>query len=126
MVDQVLKLAVASKEGVAISEHFGHAKAFRIYEVTEAHCLLLETREVEHYCHGHHGSQSAMSMILQTISDCHAVFVARIGDGPVEKLAHIGVRAVADYAYEAIEDSLRDYAEQRLSGALHGLAGAGA
>jgi len=29
-----IKLAVASKEGMAISEHFGHAKQFRIYEAT--------------------------------------------------------------------------------------------
>ena len=38
-----------------------------------------------------------------------AVFVAKIGDGPIEKLAAIGVQAVADYAYESIEDSLLDY-----------------
>lgn len=40
---------------------------------------------------------------------CDAVFVAKIGDGPIEKLATIGVQAVADYAYEAIEESLLDY-----------------
>ena len=50
-----------------------------------------------------------MSMILETICDCHALFIARIGDGPAEKLAAIGVCAVSDYAYEAIEPSLLDY-----------------
>ncbi|PIW50135.1 MAG: dinitrogenase iron-molybdenum cofactor biosynthesis protein [Zetaproteobacteria bacterium CG12_big_fil_rev_8_21_14_0_65_54_13] len=107
-----LKLAVASKDGISINAHFGHAKAFHIYSVSEDQCLLLELRQVEHYCHGHHGSQSAMAMILQTIRDCHAVFVAKIGDGPADKLAAIGVDAVADYAYEAIEPSLLDYMHQ--------------
>lgn len=110
MVEGSLRLAVASKEGMAISEHFGHARAFLIYEVDAAGCRLLESREVEHYCLGNSSSQSAMQKILHTIKDCRAVFVARIGDGPTEKLAAIGVEAVADYAYEAIEPSLLDYA----------------
>ncbi|MGR9054126.1 MAG: NifB/NifX family molybdenum-iron cluster-binding protein [Gammaproteobacteria bacterium] len=104
-----LKLAVATKEGLAISEHFGHAKLFWIYEATSGQCRLLEKRDVDHYCHGQHGSQSAMAKILETIKDCHAVFVAKIGDGPTEKLEAVGVRSVARYAYEAIEDSLMDY-----------------
>ncbi|MBS1158473.1 MAG: Metallocluster binding protein of the NafY/NifY/NifX/VnfX family [Proteobacteria bacterium] len=41
-----LYLAVASKEGISISQHFGHAKAFRIYEVTPAECRFPENREV--------------------------------------------------------------------------------
>ena len=104
-----IKLAVASKEGLAISEHFGHAKQFKIYEATPDSCSLLEVREVSNYCLGHHGDQSALVGILEAIKDCHAVFVAKIGDGPTEKCEAIGVKAVSDYAYEAIEDSLLDY-----------------
>lgn len=111
-----IRLAVASKEGMAISEHFGHAKSFRIYEVSPTDCHLLETREVAHYCHGQTGDQSAMEGILETIKDCHAVFVARIGDGPTAKLAAIGVAAVAGYAHEAIDDSLLDYASRVAAG----------
>jgi len=110
-----LKLAVASKDGISINEHFGHAKAFLVYNVSKDQCLLLEQRQVEHYCHGNQGSQSAMAMIPETIRDCHAVFIARIGDGPTDKLAAIGVDAVSDYAYEAIEPSLLKYASQWLA-----------
>lgn len=111
-----LRLAVASKENISISEHFGHAKSFRIYEVTPAECRFLETREVKHYCLGNSADQSAMAGILETIRDCAAVFVARIGDGPTEKLAAIGVQAVSNYAHEAIEDSLLDYASRLAAG----------
>jgi len=104
-----VKVAVASKEGLAISEHFGHAKQFRIYEATSENCKLLEIREVSNYCLGQHGDQSALEGILEAIKDCHAVFVAKIGDGPTEKCQAIGVKAVSDYAYEAIDDSLMDY-----------------
>jgi predicted Fe-Mo cluster-binding NifX family protein len=111
-----IKLAVAGKDGMAINEHFGHAKQFRIYEATPDECGLVETREVAHYCLGQHSDQSAMAGILEAIKDCHAVFVAKIGDGPTEKLKTIGVRAVSDYAYQAIEDSLLDYLRRLAAG----------
>lgn len=111
-----ITLAVASKEDLAISEHFGHAKQFRIYEVNPDRCELLETREVAHYCLGQHSDQSAMAGILEAIKDCHAVFVAKIGDGPTEKVNAIGVRAVSSYAYQAIEESLLDYARRTAAG----------
>ena len=103
------KLAVATKDNISINEHFGHATTFSIYSVTSDTCELLEKREVEHYCLGNTSSKTAMAKILETIKDCEAVFVAKIGDGPSEKLAAIGVQGVADYAYEAVEASLLDY-----------------
>jgi predicted Fe-Mo cluster-binding NifX family protein len=111
-----IKLAVASKEGLAISAHFGHAQQFRIYEADPNGCHLLEIREVAHYCLGQHSDQAAMTGILETIKDCHAVFVAKIGDGPTEKLKAVGVRSVSRYAYEAIEDSLLDYVQRAAAG----------
>ncbi len=111
-----LKLAVASKEGMAISEHFGHAKQFWIYEVAADYCRLLEKRDVEHYCLGNRSSKTAMAGILEAIKDCHAVFTAKIGDGPTEKLQAIGVLAVSSYAYEAIEASLLDYVGHIVAG----------
>ncbi|MCK9605058.1 MAG: dinitrogenase iron-molybdenum cofactor biosynthesis protein [Methylomonas sp.] len=109
MIEFPLKLAVATKEGMAISEHFGHAKQFHIYAVYPDHCRFIETRQVAHYCLGQHSDQSAMAGILEAIKDCHAVFVAKIGEGPTEKLNNIGVRAVSRYAYQAIEASLLEY-----------------
>ncbi len=111
---QSVRLAVASNDGIAINQHFGHAREFWIYTATLPHCTLLEKRVVEHYCHGHHGSQSAMQKILVTIGDCDAVFCAMIGDGPREKLEAIGLQSVVDYAYAAIEPSLLDYAHSVL------------
>lgn len=116
MVEFPLKLAVATKEGLAISEHFGHAKQFHIYAAYPDRCRFIETRQVAHYCLGQHADQSAMAGILEAIKDCHAVFVAKIGDGPTEKLSKIGVRAVGQYAYEAIEASLLDYVGQVIAG----------
>ena len=105
-----LRIAVGSKSGLSVDVHFGHAKQFLVYEVTPDQCRLLETREVGNYCHGKHGSESAMQKILFTIKDCQAVFSAMIGEGPKSKLAAIQVESVTDYGYEAIEESLLEFA----------------
>lgn len=107
-----VKVAVATKEGRAVSEHFGHARRFAIWEVSPLAARMVEEREVAHYCLSGEGDASAMPGILMAIRDCHAVLVAKIGDGPTEKLRAIGVAAVSDYAWEPIEESLLDYARR--------------
>jgi len=104
-----LRIAVASKDGMAINEHFGHAKLFWIYEVDAEGCWFREKRNVDHYCHGQHGDKSALQKILKTIADCAAVFVAKIGDGPADKLIAKGITPISDYTWEEIESSLLDY-----------------
>jgi predicted Fe-Mo cluster-binding NifX family protein len=114
MSEAVIRVAVATKEGVMVSEHFGHAKNFQIYELSVDSCRLLEQRQVRHYCLGGSSDKTAMAEILETIEDCDAVFVAKVGDGPTEKLAARGITAVSEYAWEEIESSLQDYAVKKL------------
>ena len=109
MSEQSIRVAVASKEGKAISEHFGHAKLFHIYDVQADQCRLVEQRDVSHYCLGGHSDKNAMNTILEAIKDCVVVFVAKIGDGPTEKLAARGIVAVSDHAWEEIEPALQAY-----------------
>lgn len=109
-----LKVAVASKTGMVIDEHFGHAKVFRIYSLSSEGASLVESREVDHYCLGGHGDRSALQKILDTIEDCTAVFVARVGDGPAEKLLARGVEAVIDHPWEEIEPALAIWYMQKM------------
>lgn len=103
------KIAVASKDGISINLHFGHAKTFLIYEVSKDQIKLLETRDVDQYCHDHTESESAMDKILKTIADCTSVMVAKIGDVPAERLLKHGIKAINEFAYEGIEPSLQTY-----------------
>lgn len=113
MSGEPVRVAVASKDGIAINQHFGHAKMFWIFMVTPLACEFIEQREVDNYCHGQTGDASAMQKILRTIRDCEAVFVAKIGDGPIDKLNNIGVKSVDEYAYLGVRDSLLAYAAER-------------
>jgi len=116
MPEAVIRVAVATKEGLAVNEHFGHAKTFHVYDLTPDSCRLVGQRRVRHYCLGGSSDKTAMADILETIKDCAAVFVAKIGDGPTEKLAARNITAVPDYAWEAIEPAVLDYAGKQPGG----------
>ncbi|CAL95398.1 conserved hypothetical protein [Azoarcus olearius] len=103
------RVAVATKDGLAVSEHFGHAKVFHVYDVDTAGARPVEKREVAHYCLGGSSDQGALAGILAAVADCEAVLVAKIGDGPTEKLKAKGIAGVGDYAWEAIDEALAHY-----------------
>ncbi|AFY79135.1 MAG: dinitrogenase iron-molybdenum cofactor [Hydrococcus sp. C42_A2020_068] len=105
-----IRVAVATKGGGIVNEHFGHAKEFQIYEVNDAQATFLETRQVIPYCKGGYGEQSAMDDILQKLSDCTAVLVLKIGAGAEERLRTAGIEAVQ--VYDAIETAVLDFYEQ--------------
>lgn len=106
-----MKVAIATKSGNIIDEHFGHAKDFKIYEVKGHECVYLESRNVDNYCQGGYSDDSALPKILETIHDCAAVFVARIGNGPAEKLQRVGIEAVSDYPWSEIEEAIRQHVQ---------------
>ena len=107
------KVAVASKEGLAVDEHFGHARYFRIYQIDPDGITFVENRDVEHYCLGGHGDRSALMKILDTIEDCDAVLVARVGDRPADKLLARGIEPVMDYPWEEIDTALKQWAQNQ-------------
>jgi predicted Fe-Mo cluster-binding NifX family protein len=111
--DEALRVAVASKDGRQIDVHFGHAERFWIYQVDAAGSMFMETRDVEHYCQGGYGDEDKREAILRALADCDACFVARVGDGPRERLAQAGIEAVSDYPFGAVEASLAEWFRAR-------------
>ena len=43
-------IAVATKDGKLINQHFGHAERFLLYEVEGAAVKLVDEKKVERYC----------------------------------------------------------------------------
>jgi nitrogen fixation protein NifB len=105
-----IRVAVASKGGGLVNQHFGHAKEFEIYEVDhdEAHCI--DRRSVTPYCQGGYGEADVLENIMQTLSDCQAVLVSKIGACPKEQLKAQGIECVE--AYDVIENVVLDFYEQ--------------
>jgi hypothetical protein len=99
-------VAVATTGKGQIDQHFGHADEFAVYAVGAEGISFIEVRAVEHYCQGGDGDEDKRDIILRTLSDCCALFVARVGDGPRAKLTAAGIKPIDDYPFGAIEESI--------------------
>ncbi|WP_211517546.1 NifB/NifX family molybdenum-iron cluster-binding protein [Geitlerinema sp. PCC 9228] len=106
----VIRVAVASKDDQLVNQHFGHAKEFLIYEVQGSVATLLEKRSIEQYCHGKDDTPGDLQAILDTLEDCSAVLVSRIGHGPDDRLRDAGIEPVQ--VYDVIETAVLDFYAQ--------------
>ncbi len=107
-----IRIAVASKTGVTVDQHFGQADQFYIYESNGHDASFVETRSVSRYCKGMDdcGSKSGrMEGILCAVEDCAGVLALRIGDSPLHKLQKKGIRVFTQY--ERVEKAVNDAAK---------------
>jgi nitrogen fixation protein NifB len=115
-------IAVATKGGGRINEHFGHAKEFQVYEVSTSGAKFVGHRRVDNYCQGGYAEEDSLETVVRAINDCVAVFVARIGGCPRKGLERAGIEPVDRFALEYIEQSaiayFREYLERVQSGEI--------
>jgi nitrogen fixation protein NifB len=102
-------IAVATKGGNRINEHFGHAREFQVYEVGPSGATFVGHRRVDHYCSDGYGEEEVLPATIRALADCRAVLVAKIGSCPSKSLTEAGIEPVDRYAYEFIEESALAY-----------------
>jgi nitrogen fixation protein NifB len=105
-------VAVATKGGGLVNQHFGHAKEFMIYEVDGSDARFVTHRKIDQYCQGGYGEEATLEGVIKTIADCKAVLVSKIGDCPQKELEMAGIQSVE--AYDVIEKVAREYYDQYL------------
>lgn len=106
--DVPVRFAVASKSGMVVDTHFGHAKEFYIYDYVGGQVRFCGRRSVEQYCKGVEEcgeKDDQIQRIITTLDGCNGVIAMRIGAGPREKLQQRGIMAVN--TYDVIEDAVR-------------------
>ena len=87
------RIAVASTNGHSIDEHFGHAKLFRVYEISEDGFEYKEVRDAVEACQHSLGHDTTrFDRIIELLNDCDAVLVQKIGNGAAAYLIERGVR----------------------------------
>jgi predicted Fe-Mo cluster-binding NifX family protein len=87
-------IAVASKDGKEINQHFGHAERFLIYEVAEGEAKLVDERKVERYCSydpDHPLRRHLLDAIAEALSGCQAIICAQIGQAPQLEMERFGL-----------------------------------
>ncbi|MDR1871350.1 MAG: radical SAM protein [Deltaproteobacteria bacterium] len=121
-----VRVAVVSKSGVVVDQHFGQAERFFIYESDGQSLKLLENRRVAlgqgGGCGGFCGAKDPLTAVkpegfiarlVAAATDCHAVVATRVGQSPKDKLAAKGVLALA--SYDSVERAVLAAARETLS-----------
>jgi nitrogen fixation protein NifB len=103
------KVAVGSKDGVNITEHFGKAQEFLIYEVNQAgDYQLLETRRNDFHSFDKHTNR--VNILAELLSDVDVVLVSQIGPEAVSILQEKGIKAIT--LSVSIDKALKGYAKR--------------
>ncbi|WP_339250750.1 nitrogenase cofactor biosynthesis protein NifB [Paenibacillus sp. FSL P2-0136] len=89
------RVAVATRGGDKVNQHFGHATEFLVYDTDGTDVQLLGVRKIQAYCHGKadcNGDKAAtLQEIISILSDCRILLCSGIGEAPRASLNAIGV-----------------------------------
>ncbi|MDR3209490.1 MAG: hypothetical protein LBT36_02540 [Oscillospiraceae bacterium] len=90
------KIAVGTVDGVTVTEHFGRARAFFIYETDREtdETRLVEKRVFDadgELAEGGEAAHSHAAARLEAVSDCQLVLVAKIGYRSEKQLTLRGI-----------------------------------
>jgi len=114
--EKPLKFAIASKSGIAVDTHFGHASEFYIYEYKNGDAKYIEKRDVDKYCDGKEECEEddKFTKLSKIVSDCDGVISIRMGDEPKKKFKEMGIDVFM--TCETIETAVVKAAEVILKG----------
>ena len=91
-------IAVASKSGSEVDQHFGHAERFLIFACATGQQQLVKEVLVEKYCSydpDHVFRKPQFQAIVEALAGCRAVITAMIGDYPSQELNKAGIIHIA-------------------------------
>jgi nitrogen fixation protein NifB len=115
-------MAVASKGGGLINEHFGHAREFMVYEASPGGVRFVGHRKTDLYCSGGDtcgDGETVLDRIIRALEGCEAVLCSKVGHEPWEALEAAGIQPNGEHGMERIEDAVAAvYAEMVAAGRL--------
>ena len=104
-----VRIGLASIDGNYVDQHFGSARYWQIYDVG-GEGVFVETRKTKPTCNGH--CEGGFEAQLEVLSDCDALFVAKIGEGAALTMIRKGKRVfeaagpVAEIIEAAVDQGL--------------------
>ena len=87
---QSVRLAVASNTSENLDGHFGSAKRFLVYQVSQTEARLIEIRDPS----GCEDAEDANSARAQMLADCQLLYVQSIGGPAAAKVIRAGIHPV--------------------------------
>ena len=116
-MSRYIRIAVASRDGKFVNEHFGRAERFFIAELDMQNhdWKYLEERTAAKCCHSGEHEESAFTAVSRILADCQAIVISKIGYGASAYMESAGFELFE--AGMPIEDALQKldkyYTEKR-------------
>ncbi|MFA5869013.1 MAG: NifB/NifX family molybdenum-iron cluster-binding protein [Candidatus Bathyarchaeia archaeon] len=128
-----MKVAIVTDDGKTISQHFGRAMYYQVYEIRDGAVVGSEKRsKAGHHVEGasqhehgaephghHHGDAATHNSMLANVADCEALIARGMGWGAYDAIKEAGLKPYitdtesADEAVKAyIEGKLDNHAER--------------
>ncbi len=104
-----VRMAVATRGGGVINEHFGQAREFLIYEASSLGVRFLGYRRVDLYCSGPDScgdGDTVLGNIIRILEGCKVVLCAKIGFEPWRQLEAAGILPNKEHAMKPIEEAI--------------------
>ena len=115
-------MAVATKGGGLVNQHFGYAREFLIYKATPEGVRFEGHRRADLYCAGPEACNDRAQVLASTVralEDCEVLLCARIGIEPWSVLEAAGIMPNGEHAMAPIEDAVMAvYREMMAAGRL--------
>ena len=117
-------MAVATKGGGVINQHFGHATEFLVYEANQNGVRFIGHRQLEKpYCEGGSScgedAETLLDKLISSLQGCEVLLCAKVGYEPWSTLEQAGIQPNGEHAMEPIEDAiLAVYREMQAKGLL--------
>jgi nitrogen fixation protein NifX len=86
------RVAFATADMGSVDQHFGSARAFAIYDVSEEHSALAEAVEFGRLVQD--GNEDKLDDKLRALDGCDAVYCLAVGGSAMRRLVGVGVSAV--------------------------------
>lgn len=133
-----MKVAVATDDGVNISQHFGRSAGFVVFDVADSKVEKAEFRTNRHsphaqglcdhgqFGHGHaqgeHGAHGHAGLV-GLLEGCEVVLCGGMGSGAAQALAANGVRPVIVPTPVSAQQAVEQYISGQLQGGGAGFCG---
>ncbi len=91
-------IAVTSKSGTEVDQHFGHAEIFRIFKYRKGNPVQVDEVKVQKYCTfdlEHPFRHAQLNGIVEALKDCKAVVTAMIGELPKQEMEKAGFKVIS-------------------------------
>jgi len=114
LTTEQIRVAIATANGVAVTEHFGYASQFQIWDLSAKLPRLLEIRRNLPACGAERSldRRDPMDVSVDLVADCRAVVVAKIGECAINRLTELGILAFE--TDDPVETALRELADSTI------------